>query len=79
MRLLVAGLALFLGIHLVPAVPSCAQRSVARLGERRYKGVFALVSAVGLVLIVVGYAIADDRTPRLRALPRRARGRAVWR
>ena len=33
-----------------------------RFGERRYKGLFALVSAIGLVLIVVGYAVADDRT-----------------
>ena len=35
---------------------------VAQYGERRYKGVFALVSAIGLVLIVVGYIVADDRT-----------------
>ena len=34
---------------------------MARLSERRYKGLFALVSAIGLVLIVVGYAMAGDR------------------
>jgi len=61
MRLLLAGLALFLGIHLVPAVPSLRAAAVARAGEKRYRGLFALVSAVGLVLIVVGYAVADDR------------------
>ena len=62
MRLLVAGLALFLGIHLVPAVPPLRAAAVAQFGERRYKGVFALVSAIGLVLIVIGYVVADDRT-----------------
>ena len=62
MRLLLAGLALFLGIHLVPAAPPLRAAVVARVGEQRYKGLFALISAVGLVLIVVGYAVADDRT-----------------
>jgi uncharacterized membrane protein len=58
MALLVAGLALFLGIHLVPAIPAVRARCVARLGEERYKGLFSLVSAIGLVLIIWGYAIA---------------------
>ena len=62
MRLLLSGLALFLGIHLVPAVPALRAAAVARLSERRYKGLFGLVSAIGLVLIVVGYAVSDDRT-----------------
>ena len=62
MRLLLVGLALFLGIHLVPAVPSVRKAIVAQYGERRYKGIFALVSAIGLALIVVGYMVADERT-----------------
>lgn len=62
MRLLLAGLALFLGIHFVPAMPSVRGAVVAKYGERRYKGVFALVSAIGLALIVVGYIVTDDRT-----------------
>jgi uncharacterized membrane protein len=51
----------FLGIHLVPAVPALRRALVAHLGERRYKGVFALVSAIGLALIVLGYAVSADR------------------
>jgi len=61
MRLLIAGLALFLGIHALPMIPSLRAALQARWGEQRYKGVFSLISAVGLVLIVAGYAVADDR------------------
>jgi len=69
MRLLFVGLALFLGIHLVPALPSVRAAVVAQYGERRYKGVFALVSAIGLVLIVVGYMVADERTRAFAPFP----------
>jgi uncharacterized membrane protein len=58
MSLLVAGLALFLGIHLLPALPALRRRLVKRLGEPRFKGVFSLVSFAGLVLIVIGYRSA---------------------
>ncbi len=74
MRLLIAGLALFLGTHVLPMIPSLRAALVARWGEPRYKGMFSLISAVGLLLIVAGYAVADDRTrlfvpfPAARAL-----------
>jgi uncharacterized membrane protein len=60
MSLLVAGLAVFLGIHLLPAVPQARSRLIARLGEGRYKGLFSLASAVGLALIVIGYRQAPS-------------------
>jgi uncharacterized membrane protein len=66
MRLLIAGLVFFLGIHLVPAIPPLRASAVAQWGERRYKGVFALVSAIGLVMIVIGFMIADPN-PRVFA------------
>jgi len=66
MRLLIAGLVIFLGIHLVPALPALRASAVAQWGERRYKGGFALVSAIGLVMIVVGFMIADP-APRVFA------------
>ena len=69
MRLLIAGLALFLGMHALPMVPSLRAALVARWGEQRYRGVFALASAAGLVLIVVGYILADDRTPVFAPVP----------
>jgi hypothetical protein len=33
----------------------CAQRSSTWIGEGAYKGLFSLVSAAGLVLLVFGY------------------------
>lgn len=61
MALLITGLAVFLGLHLLPALPGARLAAVARLGEQRYKAVFSLVSAVGLALIVAGYAFSGDR------------------
>jgi len=53
--MLIVGLALFFGVHLVPSVPELRARLVAIAGARPYSGLFALVSALGLVLIVLGY------------------------
>jgi uncharacterized membrane protein len=58
MAWLIAGLVLFFGIHLVPTVPALRARWVNASGEERYRRTFALVSAVGLALIVTGYIIA---------------------
>ena len=66
MTVLVLGLILFLGIHLLPVVPAGRQALLARLGERRYKGLFSIVSLTGVALIVVGYMHAD-RGPQLFA------------
>lgn len=66
MAILILGLVLFLGIHLVPAIPSLRNPLFASLGEKKYKGMFSLVSALGLVLIVAGYARAPAE-PRMFA------------
>lgn len=58
MSLLIAGLIVFFGIHLVPAVPRWRAQLVGKFGEGGYKGVFTLVSAVGLGLIIYGYGRA---------------------
>ena len=55
MTLLIGGLALFIVAHLVPTQPSLRAALVGRLGPGPYKGLFSLVSAAGLVLIVLGY------------------------
>ena len=74
MKLLLGGLVFFLGVHLIPAIPALRASLVAQWGERRYKGVFALVSAIGLVMIVIGFSIADpnprvfDPLPAARAI-----------
>jgi uncharacterized membrane protein len=59
--LLIAGLVVFFGIHLLPLVPGARNALALRMGERGYKGTFALVSLVGLVLIVMGFGRTDSQ------------------
>lgn len=58
MGVLIAGLSLFIGIHLLPSAGGARQRLRERLGPDRYRGLFSLVSAVGLGLIIYGKSIA---------------------
>src|SRR5437667_12397047 len=58
MLMLVTGLILFLGIHLLPTLPGLRFALVQRWGEQRYKGAFSLVALPGLARIVGGYAAA---------------------
>jgi uncharacterized membrane protein len=58
MVMLVSGLALFLGLHLVPTLTSMRNGLLERDGEKRYKAVFSLISLIGLVMIVIGYSRA---------------------
>ena len=58
MTYLVAGLALFLGIHSIAIVaPAWRDATVARVGAVTWKAVFALVSVVGFVMLVHGYSL----------------------
>jgi uncharacterized membrane protein len=59
MAVLIAGLIVFLGAHSVRIVAEAwrAER-IRRLGEGKWKGLYSLVSIVGLVLIVWGYGLA---------------------
>jgi len=59
---LVAGLALFFAPHLVPVVPSLRAALSSRAGDRGYRLAFTLVSAAGLLVIVLGYAYAERGT-----------------
>ncbi len=59
MTYLIAGLLIFLGIHSVSIVSRSARDGwVQRLGEGPWKGLYSVAAAVGLVLIVIGYAAA---------------------
>jgi uncharacterized membrane protein len=59
MLLLVLGLALFLGVHSTRIVADGWRTStIQRIGEKPWKGLYALVSIVGFVLIVWGYGLA---------------------
>jgi uncharacterized membrane protein len=67
--LLVVGLVLFLGAHLVPTGPALRASLLAQCGEQRYKGAFSLASLAGLVLIVVGYRMAVPAERLFAPLP----------
>ena len=54
MTLLLTGLAVFFGIHLLPSRPALREKLVRAIGEKPYKGVFAILSVAGLGLIVMG-------------------------
>lgn len=58
MGILILGLLVFFAAHLLPVFAGLRARAVSRLGEGTYKGVFALVSLVGLVLIIYGFGAA---------------------
>jgi len=59
MAVLIAGLAIFLGIHSVAMVaPEMRGTLVRRMGEGAWKGSYALISALGFVLIVYGFGLA---------------------
>lgn len=58
MATLIIGLVLFIGIHLLTAVPALRSPVVARMGEWPWKGVVALVSLLGLILAGRGYSRA---------------------
>ncbi len=59
MLLLVIGIIIFSGMHLVSSFPVLRQRLVNRLGEGPYKGTFAVIALAGLLLIIIGKASAD--------------------
>jgi uncharacterized membrane protein len=55
MELLIAGLASFIAIHVVPTLGGVREALVARLGEQTWKIVHSLVSVGAIVLIVLGW------------------------
>jgi uncharacterized membrane protein len=59
MPLLIAGLVLFLGVHSVAIVaPSFRTRTIQQMGEGAWKGLYALISLAGFVLICFGFGLA---------------------
>ena len=59
MIVLILGLVIFLGVHSVRIFgENWRSGMVRRLGDGSWKGIYALVSAVGLVLIVWGYGLS---------------------
>jgi uncharacterized membrane protein len=66
MSLLILGLVIFLGAHSVRILAGeWREKQIARVGENRWKGVYSLISAIGLGLIVWGYGMARVDSPLL--------------
>lgn len=59
MTLLIIGLIIFIGIHLLPAIPSLKQSLESRLSANGYKGTFSVIALIGLVLIIIGKMNAE--------------------
>jgi uncharacterized membrane protein len=63
MALMILGIVLFFGVHSVRIVSDDFRSAqIARLGERRYKGIYSAVSLVGIVLVGSGFSMLR-RTP----------------
>jgi uncharacterized membrane protein len=59
LAILIVGLVLFIGAHVFVTQRDARAAVIARIGERPYKGLFALVSLLGLILI--GYGFGEYR------------------
>ncbi len=57
MTLLILGLFLFFGIHMIPMSPM-KQTLITQLGDIKYKLTFSLISVIGLGLIIYGKSIS---------------------
>jgi uncharacterized membrane protein len=55
MSILILGLIVFIGTHAFTMARGPRAQAIARLGEGSYKGLYSLVSLIGLILIVWGY------------------------
>jgi len=70
MMMLIAGLLLFLGVHSIRIVADdWRTRQIQSWGQLRWKGMYALISAAGLLLIVAGFAEARVASPLLWVAP----------
>lgn len=59
MSILILGLVLFLGVHSTRIfAEGWRTQTIARIGEKPWKGIYSVVSLVGFVLIIWGFSLA---------------------
>jgi len=69
MNMLIAGLALFLGVHSISIVaPAWRERMVARMGKGAWRAIYSVISIVGFLMIIWGYGAARQ-TPAVLYVP----------
>lgn len=59
MALLIAGLVIFISIHLLPWRQDLRDKVINKIGTVGYRGLFSLFALTGLILIIVGKAQAQ--------------------
>lgn len=70
MTMLIAGMVLFFGAHLVRVIaPDFREAMIIRLGPWGWKGLYAIISLAGFVLLVAGYSSIRWSSPWLWAPP----------
>jgi uncharacterized membrane protein len=77
MLLLILGLVVFLGVHSVSIVAPAWRDAHAQRNENAWKGVYSLLSLIGLVLIVYGFGLARQSPVVLWTPPRGMRHLAL--
>lgn len=60
MAILIAGLAIFLGVHSLTMFQPIRNSFITKLGEHGYKGLYSLISIVGFCLLIYGYGLARE-------------------
>jgi len=65
MWILILGLVIFFGIHSVRMVASSFREARLATNERAWKGVYSLVSAIGLGLIIWGWILYRGDAPQI--------------
>ncbi|MGY5775781.1 NnrU family protein [Rhizobium sp. LEGMi135b] len=64
MALLILGIVLFLGLHLIRVVaPGFRTSLIASLGEGGWKAAYSIASVVALIVLIYGFGQARDMTP----------------
>jgi uncharacterized membrane protein len=58
MTLLIIGIAVFLGLHVLPTISDLRGKLTGSMGETGYKFLFSLLSVAGFALLVYGFAKA---------------------
>ncbi|WP_431320005.1 NnrU family protein [Rhizobium sp. YTU87027] len=70
MALLVVGIIIFLGLHLIRVIaPGFRQSMIDSLGENGWKGVYSVVSILSLILLIYGFGQARQVTGILYTPP----------
>jgi len=64
MIVLIIGLVIFFGMHLVP-VTGVKSSLIERMGEKKYQGIFSIISLVGFIIIIYGFSLIDTCNPMM--------------